>query len=140
MGQLPDILQVANGGISALSRGHCDRSSDSPGLHGVWATVYHPDMPAISAVTDRGDVSWAEFMATRPCPAPMSASACQPGRWHRAINIDAGPHGGTGTGNLGGVKAQKEPQDGQPAFVEVLPPPLLVVIFVAGKDDKGEDV
>ena len=69
----------------------------------------------------------------------MPASACQPGRWHRAINIDAGPHGGTGTGNLGGVKAQAEPQDGQPAFMEV-PPPLLVVIFVAGKDDKGEDV
>ena len=70
----------------------------------------------------------------------MPASACQPGRWHRAINIDAGPHGGSGAGNLGVVKAQAEPQDGQPAFVEVLPPPLLVVIFVAGKDDKGEDV
>ena len=69
----------------------------------------------------------------------MSASACQPGRWHRAINIDAGPHGGSGTGNLDGVKAQAEPQDGQPTFMEV-PPPLLVVIFVAGKDDKGEDV
>ena len=70
----------------------------------------------------------------------MPASACQPGRWHEVVKTAAGPHGGTGTGNLGVVKAQKEPQDGQPAFMEVLPLPLLVVIFVAGKDDKGEDV
>ena len=69
MGQLPDILQVANGGISALSRGHCDRLSDSQGLHGVWATVYHPDMPAISAVTDRGYVSLGRM------PGRMGAQA-----------------------------------------------------------------
>ena len=69
----------------------------------------------------------------------MSASACQPGRWHEVVKTAAGPHGGSGTGNLDGVKAQAEPQDGQPTFMEV-PPPLLVVIFVAGKDDKGEDV
>ena len=80
MGQLPDILQVANGGISALSRGHCDRLSDSQGLHGVWATVYHPDMPAISAVTDRGYVSLGRIHGDTPMP-----------RTHARIGVPAGP-------------------------------------------------
>ena len=73
------------------------------------------------------------------CKWRMAVFPPCPGGWHEVVKTAAGPHGGSGTGNLDGVKAQAEPQDGQPTFMEV-PPPLLVVIFVAGKDDKGEDV
>ena len=55
----------------------------------------------------------------------------QAGRWREAVNTDATAYGGSGMGNLGGVVADGEPQDGQPASMVVTLPPLSVVIFVA---------
>ena len=55
----------------------------------------------------------------------------QAGRWREAVNTDATAYGGSGMGNLGGVVADGEPQDGQPASMAVTLPPLSVVIFVA---------
>ena len=73
-----------------------------------------------------------------PVPRPhFRIGVPQPGPWREAINTDAALYGGSGMGNLGGVTAMARPQDGQPASMEIVLPPLSAVIFVAG--DNGED-
>ena len=76
-----------------------------------------------------------------PVPRPhFRIGVPQAGHWREAINTDAALYGGSGMGNLGGVKATDRPQDGQPASMEITLPPLSVVIFVAGEEIEGEDV
>jgi 1,4-alpha-glucan branching enzyme len=54
------------------------------------------------------------------------------GNYVELLNSDAEAYGGSGLGNLGGVYAQGQPWDGQPASAELTLPPLSVVWFVAG--------
>ena len=46
------------------------------------------------------------------------------GRWREILNTDADVYGGSGVGNLGGVKAEPEPWHGQPAPASITVPPL----------------
>ncbi len=48
----------------------------------------------------------------------------KPGRWTECLNTDAAPYGGSGLGNLGGVRATGEPSHGQPASALLTLPPL----------------
>jgi 1,4-alpha-glucan branching enzyme len=54
------------------------------------------------------------------------------GTYVELLNSDAEAYGGSGLGNLGGVYAQGQPWDGQPASAELTLPPLSVVWLVAG--------
>jgi 1,4-alpha-glucan branching enzyme len=58
------------------------------------------------------------------------------GRWREVINTDAALYGGSGVGNLGGVRAVAEPWHGQPASAILTIPPLGVLWLAA---DQAED-
>ncbi|MGN7868051.1 1,4-alpha-glucan branching protein GlgB [Paracoccus sp. 22332] len=96
----------------------------------VWIRRGDPGDPPVVVACNFTPVPRADFRIGVP----------QPGPWREAINTDAAIYGGSGKGNLGGVTATEAPQDGQPASMAVMLPPLSVVIFVAGKDEHGEDV
>jgi 1,4-alpha-glucan branching enzyme len=53
-----------------------------------------------------------------------------PGRWREAINTDAAEYGGSGTGNLGSVRATRDPWHGRPASAALTLPPLGVIWLV----------
>ena len=46
------------------------------------------------------------------------------GTWREAVNTDSGDYGGSGTGNMGSVKAEQQPLHGQPASATLNLPPL----------------
>ena len=54
----------------------------------------------------------------------------QPGGWREVLNTDAAVYGGSGVGNLGGVKAETVPWHGQPWSAELTLPPLGVLWLV----------
>jgi len=51
------------------------------------------------------------------------------GRYRESINTDAADYGGSGQGNLGGVLAEEQPYDGQPASMTITLPPLAAVFL-----------
>jgi 1,4-alpha-glucan branching enzyme len=51
------------------------------------------------------------------------------GFWRELLNSDAREYGGGGLGNLGGVTAQEASWHGQPCSLEIVLPPLAVVVF-----------
>jgi 1,4-alpha-glucan branching enzyme len=51
------------------------------------------------------------------------------GFWEEIINSDAPIYGGSGQGNLGGIEASPIPFHGRPFSLNVLAPPLALVIF-----------
>jgi len=51
------------------------------------------------------------------------------GAWREILNGDATVYGGSGQGNLGGVRAAPVPCDGQPQSIVVTLPPLAAVAF-----------
>ena len=53
----------------------------------------------------------------------------QPGNYREILNSDAGGYGGSNTGNLGGVHADRNPSHGRPCSLTVTLPPLSTLIF-----------
>ena len=53
----------------------------------------------------------------------------QPGFWKELLNSDAAEYGGSGQGNLGGVKAAAIPFHGRPYSLTITLPPLAAVFF-----------
>ncbi len=53
------------------------------------------------------------------------------GTWTELVNTDAAGYGGSGQGNLGGVRADEEPMHGRPWSVELTLPPL-ACLFLSG--------
>ncbi|MEW6273433.1 MAG: 1,4-alpha-glucan branching protein GlgB [Thermodesulfobacteriota bacterium] len=51
------------------------------------------------------------------------------GFWRELLNSDAAEYGGSGVGNLGGVRAQEVSCHGQPCSVEMVLPPLAIVVL-----------
>ena len=89
---------------------------------------------------DGGDPPVVVACNFTPVPRPhFRTGVPQAGHWREAINTDAALYGGSGMGNLGGVRAAGGPQDGQPASMEITLPPLSVVIFVAENSDNREE-
>lgn len=56
------------------------------------------------------------------------------GNWQEILNTDSTIYGGSGVGNLGGIKATEEPWGGQSAYVECTLPPLAIVVFVPSEE------
>ncbi len=54
------------------------------------------------------------------------------GWWHEVLNSDASVYGGSGMGNLGGVRAQAKALGHQPASAAITVPPLACVFFSNG--------
>ncbi|RYE34309.1 MAG: 1,4-alpha-glucan branching protein GlgB [Hyphomicrobiales bacterium] len=52
------------------------------------------------------------------------------GHWRELLNSDAGEYGGSGLGNGGGVHAQDVPSGGEATSVELILPPLSVLILI----------
>lgn len=55
------------------------------------------------------------------------------GFWREALNSDAEIYGGSGCGNMGGVRAEKVPFHGRDYSAEMTLPPLGFLIFVSGE-------
>ncbi len=53
----------------------------------------------------------------------------RPGFWREILNTDSECYGGSGVGNLGGVRTEEVPQHGQPQSAALTLPPLGVVVF-----------
>jgi 1,4-alpha-glucan branching enzyme len=53
----------------------------------------------------------------------------QPGLWRELLNSDAKEYGGSGQGNLGGVKATPIPWHGRPYSLSITLPPLAAAFF-----------
>ena len=51
------------------------------------------------------------------------------GLWREILNSDAAEYGGSGVGNLGGVKAGDPPLHGQPQSLDLTLPPLAILFF-----------
>ena len=51
------------------------------------------------------------------------------GFWKELLNSDAGPYGGSGRGNLGGLETLEEPSHGRPYTLELTLPPLAALFF-----------
>jgi 1,4-alpha-glucan branching enzyme len=51
------------------------------------------------------------------------------GFWREILNSDAAEYGGSGQGNLGGIRTHKIPWHGRPYSIEITLPPLAVVCF-----------
>jgi len=51
------------------------------------------------------------------------------GRWIERLNTDSETYGGSGKGNLAGVKADKEPCHGRPFSLDLTLPPLATIIL-----------
>ena len=53
------------------------------------------------------------------------------GYWREMLNSDAREYGGSGMGNMGGVKADSEPSHGRPYSLSLTLPPLGAIFLKA---------
>ena len=51
------------------------------------------------------------------------------GTWHEVLNTDAESYTGSGVGNLGAITAVEGEHLGQPAYADIVVPPLATVWF-----------
>ena len=69
----------------------------------------------------------------RTSPAPRTratGSACpSDGTWTEVLNTDAQAYAGSGVGNLGAITATRGDHHGQPAYADIVVPPLATVWF-----------
>ena len=56
------------------------------------------------------------------------------GTWQEVLNTDAEGYAGSGVGNLGGITAVEGEHLGQPAYADIVVPPLATVWFRARSD------
>ncbi|MDO5706457.1 MAG: 1,4-alpha-glucan branching protein GlgB [Paracoccus sp. (in: a-proteobacteria)] len=133
MQRLVRDLNTLYRGAPALHVGDCDSSGFQWIATNAEESTFSfirrggPDDPPVVAVCNFTPVERSAFRVGVP----------QGGFWREALNTDAKIYGGAGRGNLGGVRAEAAPHDGQPAMIEITLPPLSVVIFVAGTE-QGE--
>jgi 1,4-alpha-glucan branching enzyme len=75
------------------------------------------------------DVVLCAFNFT-PVPRPgYVLGVPQAGRWEEILNTDAEVYGGSGKGNLGGLRTQPAPAQGFPHSLELMLPPLAAVFL-----------
>ena len=79
------------------------------------------------------DKSQKMIVVANLTPAPHSnyrVGVPEPGMYKEVLNTDGDWYGGSGMGNLGGVKSLKVPSHGYEQSVEVNVPPLSVTVFL----------
>ena len=85
----------------------------------AWLRKSGGDDPAVAVVTNFTPVPRPGYRLPLP----------QTGRWTECINSDATLYGGSGTGNMGEVRALAEPSHGFPASALVTLPPMATLIL-----------
>ena len=78
-----------------------------------------PDDPPCLVVCNFANMEWTGFRVGVPAL----------GHWSERLNTDAERYGGGNRGNLGGVDAEEEAWQGQPASIAITLPPLATLIF-----------
>ncbi|MCW6507684.1 1,4-alpha-glucan branching protein GlgB [Lichenifustis flavocetrariae] len=85
----------------------------------VWARFGEPDDPPVVVACNFTPVPRSHYRFGVP----------KAGKWREILNTDAAVYAGSGTGNLGVVKADGPGMHGLPASAEVFLPPLACVYF-----------
>ena len=57
------------------------------------------------------------------------------GAWEEVLNTDASSYTGSGVGNMGAVTAVEGEHHGQPAYADIVVPPLATVWFRAARPE-----
>jgi 1,4-alpha-glucan branching enzyme len=80
---------------------------------------FAPDAPPIAVVSNFTPVPRHGYRIGLP----------HPGYWREMLNTDAVAYGGSGLGNQGEIRAERQPSHGFPASSDILVPPLGTVYF-----------
>jgi 1,4-alpha-glucan branching enzyme len=104
-----------------------ERDFDSQGFN--WVHADDGDQSVLIFERHGYDCSWVVVGNFTPVERTYRFGVPCLGKWEEAINTDSSYYAGRGSGNLGGVVAEKIPAHGRPQSIEVCLPGLSVVIF-----------
>jgi len=97
-----------------------------------WIDFYDWEQSIISFIRKGKVAKDAVLAVCNFTPAPRSkyrVGVPRGGFWREILNSDATEYGGSGQGNLAGIRAQRLPWHGRPYSIEITIPPLAVVCF-----------
>ena len=104
-----------------------ERDFDSQGFN--WVHADDGDQSVLIFERHGYDCSWVVAGNFTPVERTYRFGVPCMGKWEEAINTDSAYYAGKGSGNLGGVVAEKIPAHGRPQSIQVCLPGLSVVIF-----------
>jgi 1,4-alpha-glucan branching enzyme len=107
-----------------------ERDYDEDGFFWIDCTDAEQSVLSFVRQTQDGTRQLLVAMNLTPVPrGPYRVGVPRAGRWHEVLNTDAAVYGGGNVGNLGGVQSAEIPCHGQANSVELMLPPLSVVVF-----------
>lgn len=104
-----------------------ERDFDSQGFN--WVHADDGDQSVLIFERHGYDCSWVVVGNFTPVERTYRFGVPCPGKWEEAINTDSSYYAGKGSGNLGGVVAEKIPAHSRSQSIQVCLPGLSVVIF-----------
>ena len=104
-----------------------ERDFDSQGFN--WIHADDGDQSVLIFERHGYDCSWVVVGNFTPVERTYRFGVPCLGKWEEAINTDSSYYAGKGSGNLGGVMAEKIPAHNRPQSIQVCLPGLSVVIF-----------
>ena len=106
------------------------RDCDGSGFQWIVVDDADQSVAAWLRLGESGDLPVAAVFNLTPLPRPQYRIGLPGAGWWREIfNSDALDYGGSGLGNLGGVRAREIPSHGFPASAEITLPPLSALYF-----------
>src|SRR5205823_3999887 len=106
------------------------RDAESAGFE--WIDANDSEQSAVCFLRKGRDANDQIIVALNFTPVPRHdyrIGVSHGGRWDEILNSDAPLYGGSGQGNLGGVDAIGEEWHGRPYLLNVVLPPLGMVLF-----------
>jgi len=106
--------------------------SDPAGFEWVHASDAASSVLAFLRVGRSGPPVLAVFNLTPVERPSYRLGVPQPGFWRELLNSDAADYGGSGAGNLGGVRSQEQPLHGRQHSISLTLPPLGCLLLELG--------
>jgi 1,4-alpha-glucan branching enzyme len=97
-----------------------------------WIDFKDEDQSIISFIRKPSDGSGLIVVVCNMTPVPRPnyrVGVPEQGFYDEILNSDAKDYGGSGVGNLGGVTTQEQPWHGRPYSINLVLPPLGIVVF-----------
>jgi 1,4-alpha-glucan branching enzyme len=105
---------------------------DCEGAGFEWIDCHDADASTLSFIRKGKSTNDIILFVCNFTPVPRvgyRVGAPRGGRWQELLNSDAHDYGGSGLGNAGAVEARSAVSHGRPWSLEIMLPPLAVVIF-----------